>query len=84
MTTTNQPGSVLVTPADMYAEMRAMSTTMTRMEGKLDAAASMQTAVADHESRLRTLERSRWPLPSLAAVCGVAGLVTGFWSMMAH
>lgn len=29
---------------------------------------------ADHEGRLRSLEKARWPLPSLAAVVSVAAL----------
>lgn len=29
----------------------------------------------DHEARLRSLEKARWPLPSLAAVMAVASLV---------
>ncbi|MFC7217077.1 hypothetical protein ACFQLX_02650 [Streptomyces polyrhachis] len=30
--------------------------------------------LADHESRLDRLERGRWPLPSLAALTGTAGV----------
>lgn len=30
--------------------------------------------LADHESRLDALERARWPLPSVAAVTGLAAL----------
>lgn len=37
---------------------------------------------ADHEARLRALERSKWPLPSIAALAGVAGVVTGVISIM--
>jgi hypothetical protein len=29
----------------------------------------------DHDSRLDTLERSRWPLPSLAVLVALAGLI---------
>lgn len=29
----------------------------------------------DHEGRLRSLEKARWPLPSLAAVVSIAALV---------
>lgn len=32
------------------------------------------TRHADHESRLRSLEKARWPLPSLAAVVALASL----------
>lgn len=30
---------------------------------------------ADHEGRLRSLEKARWPLPSLAAAVSIAALV---------
>ncbi|WP_406014316.1 hypothetical protein OG520_22095 [Streptomyces sp. NBC_00984] len=33
----------------------------------------------DHEKRLDALERNRWPLPSLAALVGVAGLAVSLW-----
>jgi hypothetical protein len=32
------------------------------------------TRYADHEARLRSLERARWPLPSLAAAVSIASL----------
>ncbi|MER5970273.1 hypothetical protein ABT112_11150 [Streptomyces sp. NPDC002055] len=35
--------------------------------------------LADHEFRLDALERTRWPLPSLAAVTGVLALVTAVY-----
>lgn len=34
-----------------------------------------------HEQRLTALERSRWPLPSLAALVAVAGLAVSLWQM---
>jgi hypothetical protein len=36
-------------------------------------------AIGDHEKRLTALERNRWPLPSLAAVCGVGALAVTLW-----
>ncbi|GAA2619252.1 hypothetical protein [Streptomyces axinellae] len=35
--------------------------------------------IADHEQRLAQLERARWPLPSLAAVVAVAGLLVSLY-----
>lgn len=35
--------------------------------------------IEDHEARLDALERNRWPLPSIAAVCGVTGLGLALW-----
>lgn len=31
------------------------------------------------EQRVASLEKARWPLPSIAAVAGVGGLVLGVW-----
>ncbi|WP_439676012.1 hypothetical protein [Embleya sp. MST-111070] len=35
--------------------------------------------IADHESRLDSIERSRWPLPSLAALIAAASLAVTLW-----
>ncbi|MGW2292824.1 hypothetical protein [Streptomyces phaeochromogenes] len=35
--------------------------------------------LADHDQRLDTLERSRWPLPSVAALVGAVGLILSVW-----
>ncbi|MFE9340880.1 hypothetical protein [Streptomyces sp. NPDC007063] len=34
----------------------------------------------DHEQRLATLERSRWPLPSVAALVALAGLLVSLYT----
>ncbi|QHF97942.1 hypothetical protein DEH18_33490 [Streptomyces sp. NHF165] len=44
-----------------------------RQDARLDAV-ERGDGLADHESRLRTLERARWPLPSLAGLTGVGAL----------
>lgn len=76
------PG-VYIPPAQMYQELRSLSDGLTRVETKLDGIAQGLTEVGkdvtDHEMRLRTLERSRWPLPSIGALCGVAGLGMALW-----
>ncbi|WP_105968361.1 hypothetical protein [Streptomyces geranii] len=33
--------------------------------------------VANHETWLRTLERARWPLPTIGVLAGPAGAATG-------
>ncbi|OII60852.1 hypothetical protein BJP40_08290 [Streptomyces sp. CC53] len=38
-------------------------------------------ALADHEQRLDTLERGRWPLPSVAALVAVSGLALSLWQL---
>ncbi|MGD3112695.1 hypothetical protein [Streptomyces sp. YGL11-2] len=39
--------------------------------------------LADHEQRLDTIERRRWPLPSIAALVGVVGLFVTVWQATA-
>lgn len=46
--------------------------TLTRMEGKLD---TLLQQGSDHETRLRALERARWPLPALAILISIASAV---------
>ena len=52
---------------------------LTRIEVKLDMALANHQ---DHEARLRTLERSRWPLPSVALLVSAGALVTTVIGMM--
>ncbi|WP_225811407.1 hemolysin XhlA family protein [Streptomyces spinosus] len=74
---------VYIPPAQMYQELRSLSDGLTRVETKLDGIAQGLTElskdVADHETRLRALERGRWPLPSLAAVVAVGSLGVTVW-----
>lgn len=38
----------------------------------------------DHEARIRSLERGRWPLPSLAALVSIASLVLAVLAYATH
>jgi predicted nuclease with TOPRIM domain len=40
--------------------------------------------VGELEQRVASLEKARWPLPSIAAVCGVAGLGMALWQAAAR
>ncbi|MFC9294369.1 hypothetical protein ACFTWH_00350 [Streptomyces sp. NPDC057011] len=40
--------------------------------------------LADHESRLDALEKTRWPLPSVLALVAVIGLALTLWQTVAH
>lgn len=51
----------------------------TQMNSKLDVLLRTDT---DHEARIRALERSKWPLPSIAALAGIGGVVTGVLSLI--
>lgn len=68
-------GPVVVTAREIYDAV-------VRLTGRVDlglAQQDTQRAIsADHEARLRTLERARWPLPSLAVLLSLGGLVINF------
>ncbi|WP_433478135.1 hypothetical protein ACQPZP_14540 [Spirillospora sp. CA-142024] len=52
---------------------------LTRIETKLDVLIAQHDRVtADHEQRLRALERARWPLPSLAILVAAASAAASF------
>jgi hypothetical protein len=50
-----------------------------RVSGKVDGLvqqmADQHARATDHETRLRALERARWPLPSLAVLIAVGSLI---------
>ncbi len=77
---TPDPG-VYISTAQMYQEVRDLAQTVGRIESKvdsfLDEAKDIRSDVQDHELRIRTLERARWPLPTIGVLAGVAGAATG-------
>lgn len=74
-------GSVIITPTEVYAEVRATGDAVRELTTKLD---NIPAELLDHEARIRVLERGRWPLPSLAAVTGVAALAVAAWQAAGH
>lgn len=78
---TPQDPGVYISSSQMYQEMRSLHDAVSRVETKLDGLrdgyVEVRKDVADHESRLRSLERSRWPLPTIATLAGVGGTVVG-------
>lgn len=85
--TTPDPG-VYISTAQMYQEVRDLAQTVSRIESKvdsfLDEAKDIRQDVQDHELRIRTLERARWPLPTVGALAGVAGAATGVVALFAR
>ena len=79
---------VYISSAQMYGEVRGLALTVGRIESKLDSilddAKDLRKDLADHETRIRTLERSRWPLPTIGVLAGVGGAVTGALALMAR
>lgn len=82
--TAPDPG-VYISPAQMYQEVRGLSATVGRIEHKIDGilddTKDIRGDVLDHETRLRALERARWPLPSLAALVSLAALAMTLYEM---
>lgn len=72
----------------------------TKIDGILNETKDIRTDLADHEARLRaletmpktadieprvaTLERGRWPLPTIGVLAGVAGAATGAVALFAR
>ncbi|MEJ8653869.1 hypothetical protein WKI65_38985 [Streptomyces sp. MS1.AVA.3] len=56
-----------------------------RLDGRLDLLAQRDDQtdkrLDEHDRRLDTLERARWPLPSLAALVGAAGCALSVWQL---
>lgn len=77
------PG-VYISSAQMYQEMRSLHDVVTRVDSKLDALSGQGRQLQDHETRLRTLERGRWPLPTIATLAGIAGATTGALALFAR
>ncbi|MCX5446013.1 hypothetical protein [Streptomyces nigrescens] len=79
-----------MTEQDVALELERLRGTVesgfARLDGRLDLLAQRddQTdkTLADHEQRLATLERSRWPLPSLAVLIGGAGCALSAWQLV--
>jgi hypothetical protein len=85
--TAPDPG-VYISPAQMYREVRSLAEAVGRIETKIDGILNetkdIRTDLADHETRIRTLERARWPLPTIGVLAGVAGAATGAISLFAR
>lgn len=83
--TTPDPG-VYISPAQTYQEVRDLARTVDRIEAKLDGVLDEQkdirTDVADHETRLRVLERARWPLPTIGVLAGAVGATSGLIALL--
>jgi hypothetical protein len=70
----------VVDPGPVVAvTLREIYDAVVRLTGRVDVLIEQQTATAhdvqDHESRLRSLERARWPLPSIAVLTSIAAVV---------
>ncbi|MEU8270821.1 hypothetical protein AB0B89_27145 [Sphaerisporangium sp. NPDC049002] len=72
MTQLDQLGPVSIGAREIYDELKTVGVKVDHVSSQLDGVVA---DVADHETRLRAIERNRWPLPALAALVAVASLV---------
>jgi hypothetical protein len=70
-------GAVVITPTEVYTEVRATRSAVDDMRAELRGVSAelrgVLSAHADHETRIRALERGRWALAGVGAGGG-AGL----------
>lgn len=66
---------VVITLKEVYEKLVDVLSKIDRALDKQDGHDHIQK---DHETRIRTLERARWPLPSIAALVSVIALVISF------
>jgi hypothetical protein len=69
---TDPMGPITITAREVYDAV-------VRLTGRVDVLISQQSTtqaeVQDHEGRLRSLEKARWPLPSAAVLFSLAALI---------
>ena len=74
-------GSVVITPAQQYAEIREMRKSLDKLVNTVDPAfAAIREKQHDHEGRLRAVERKVWIAAGFAA--GAGGTVGGLLSQL--
>lgn len=72
MTTSSGPFSVTITAREIYDAV-------VRLTGKVDLLIEQQADIKkdkqDHEERIRSLERARWPLPTITVLIALLALI---------
>lgn len=79
MTQIDPLGPVTIGAREIYDQLLATDRKIDGVRGEVAQVAAAHGELvkdtADHEARIRALERSRWPLPSLAAVVSIVSVV---------
>jgi len=71
-------GPVTIGAREIYDKLLDLNLKVDRIAATLS---DVQGTITDHEARLRTLERGRWPLPSIAALVSVGSLAIALISL---
>jgi hypothetical protein len=73
-------GPVVITAREIYDAVVRLTGAV---EGVMKDHSEARNDLIDHEARLRALERSRWPLPSLAALLSLGALAVAVVPLLA-
>lgn len=71
MSVDQPPPYVVIDLRAIYDQLIVLNTKVERLVSKQD---EHERDNADHEARLRVLEKARWPLPSVALLVSLASL----------
>ena len=58
---------VVITLTDIYKQLVSLA-------ARVDALTNAAEKLADHEARVRSLERARWPLPTITVLLALGSL----------
>jgi hypothetical protein len=70
---------VMIGPKEIYDAVIGLTATVERVANQQS---DTRNDVADHETRIRGLERGRWPLPTIAALAGVGALIVAILALI--
>jgi hypothetical protein len=69
-------GPVIIGAREIYDRVVAVGAVVDRVSAQLvDIAQDLR----DHETRIRSLEKARWPMPALAVLVSIAALALAFF-----
>lgn len=69
-------GPVVITSREIYDQLVRVVAAVDRVSAQLvDIAQDLH----DHETRIRSLEKGRWPLPALSTLVAIAALALAFF-----
>lgn len=77
-------GAVVITTADIYRQLTDLTREVGELKGAVQKSAEITRDVEDHETRIRALERARWPLPALAALLSIGSLIATVIAAVNH
>lgn len=74
-----EPLAVRIGAREIYDKLVDLDQKVSRMVDRNDATSA---DIEDHETRIRVLERARWPLPSLAALVSLGALIVTLYNAL--